>query len=161
MPRDDAFPPYSYVPGLWPHPHSHPDGHRFSPPFPAAKIDDLANDPTFRLGMRLFDAGYYWEAHEAWEHLWHAAGRAGPQADLLKGLIQLAVVGVKIREGRADGARSHARRAAELLAGVKDVAGVDVAALAKRAADLSFELPELPETREPVEIVFAWTMGPP
>jgi hypothetical protein len=63
----------------------------------------------------LFNHGYYWEAHEAWESLWHAAGRKGPTADLLKGLIKLAAAGVKAREGRPAGMRRHARRAAELL----------------------------------------------
>ncbi|TGQ49534.1 DUF309 domain-containing protein, partial [Mesorhizobium sp. M1C.F.Ca.ET.210.01.1.1] len=27
----------------------------------------------FRWGIDLFNHGYYWEAHEAWEPLWHAA----------------------------------------------------------------------------------------
>lgn len=162
MPTADGFPDYSYVPGLWPHPHSHPQGHRFGPPFPASQIHDLSADSTFRLGVTLFDAGYYWEAHEAWEHLWHAAGRKGPDADFLKALIQLAVVGVKVREGRLDGAWSHARRAQELLAalGAATMAGIDVQRLARLVGDIADHPPATPEEpRQPVEIVFPWRLG--
>jgi hypothetical protein len=159
MPKAESFPAYSYVPGLWPHPHSDPDGHRFGPPFPPAQIDDLANDPTFRLGIDLFNSGYYWEAHEAWEHLWHAAGRSGELADLLKALIQLAVAGVKVREGRPDGARSHAKRAAELFALVRDGRGVDVSALEARALAIASNPPQPPTRRRPVETVFDWTIA--
>jgi uncharacterized protein len=157
----ETFPSYSYVPGLWPHPHSDPQGHHFGPPFPSAQIDDLANDATFRLGKDLFNSGYYWEAHEAWEHLWHAAGRRGPAADLLKALIQLAVAGVKAREGRDDGVRGHAGRAAELFATLKEHRNgdLDVAALEARARAIALNPPQPPsEPRQTVEIVFDWTI---
>ena len=49
--------------------------------------------------------------------IWHAAGRKGPLADLLKGLIHLAAAGVKAREGIANGVARHARRAARTLSG--------------------------------------------
>ena len=167
MPKADAaseraqFPAYSYVPGLWPHPHSHRRGHRFGPPYPATHIDDIDNDPTFRLGIDLFDNGYYWEPHEAWEHLWYAAGRRGPMADLLKGLIQLAVAGVKVREGREDGVRGHALRAAELFVSLRDrdCGSLDVADLETRALAIAADPPKPPTSpRQPVEIVFHWKM---
>jgi predicted metal-dependent hydrolase len=63
----------------------------------------------------LFNAGYYWEAHEAWEGLWHAHGRLGPTANVLKGLIKLAAAGVKVRQGQPHGIITHARRAASLF----------------------------------------------
>jgi len=72
----------------------------------------------FLFAIDLFNAGFYWEAHEAWEGLWVAAGRTGVQADFLKGLIKLAAAGVKAREGRSVGVQRHARRAAELFRGV-------------------------------------------
>ena len=43
----------------------------------------------FQEGIEHFNARRFWEAHEAWEALWHAAGRHGPTADFLKGLIKL------------------------------------------------------------------------
>lgn len=66
-------------------------------------------------GIDLFNCGYYWEAHESWEHVWHACGRQGETADFLKGLIKLAAAGVKAREGRVIGVQRHATRAIELF----------------------------------------------
>jgi len=73
--------------------------------------------------VELFNAGYYWEAHEAWEGLWHAYGRHGAAADVLKALIKLAAAGVKVREGQEHGVRTHAGRAADLFASTRKQAG--------------------------------------
>jgi hypothetical protein len=73
------------------------------------------DNKTYLYGLDLFNAGYYWEAHEAWEALWHAAGRKGATADFLKGLIKLAAAGVKHLEGKPPGVKSHARRSAALF----------------------------------------------
>jgi hypothetical protein len=62
----------------------------------------------------LFNGGYYWESHVAWESVWLACGRKGVVADFLKGLIKLAAAGVKALEGKPEGVKSHSRRAAEL-----------------------------------------------
>src|SRR3954465_6068363 len=103
--------PYTYVPGQTPHPFSDPAGHRFGLDLPTPPTPDPERWRECRhylLGIDLFNHGFYWEAHELWEKLWHACGRRGPLADFFKGLIQLAVVGVKLREGRSDGAITHA-----------------------------------------------------
>ena len=119
MPNSESLPPYTYVPGgPWPHPISSPQGHSYGQ---AASKGLLATEPTgpqsprFRRGVALFNAGYYWEAHEVWEGLWHAYGRHGVLADVIKALIKLAAAGVKVREGQEHGVRVHARRAAELF----------------------------------------------
>jgi predicted metal-dependent hydrolase len=115
------FPPYSYVPGQSPHPVSDPAGHMFGQEMPKPPPLDPANwraSETYLYSIDLFNHGYYWEAHETWESLWHAAGRAGQIADFLKGLIKLAAAGVKMREGNVDGVRRHMKRAAELLTSV-------------------------------------------
>lgn len=106
--QQQFLPPYTYVPGLTPHPQSDPRGH--SP----AGLDRAAGDPVER-GTILFDRGYYWEAHEAWEAAWKLAGRRGPCADFVKGLIKLAACGVKCLEKNRAGAARHARRAAQLF----------------------------------------------
>ena len=31
----------------------------------------------YLYGIDLFNDGYYWEAHEVWEGLWHACGLRG------------------------------------------------------------------------------------
>jgi hypothetical protein len=104
---EEPLPPSAYVPGRGPHPG------------PARGPDDR----TYLHGIDLFNHGYYWEAHEAWEALWHAAGRRGTMADFLKALIKLAAAGVKMREGRPDGVISHARRAADLFRQVAAAVG--------------------------------------
>src|SRR5579864_3136765 len=40
-------------------------------------------------GVELFNAGLYWEAHEAWEQAW-IPDRRGPDRGFYKGLIQIA-----------------------------------------------------------------------
>ena len=113
-----ALPPYSYVPGRFPHPISDPRGHSFGagPPTPDPRDPARWGDCRVYLhGIDLFNHGYYWEAHEAWEGLWLACGRSGPTATFLKGLIKLAAAGVKVREGKPNGVVRHARRGAELF----------------------------------------------
>ncbi|QEG35521.1 DUF309 domain-containing protein [Bythopirellula goksoeyrii] len=113
------FPPYSYVPGSGtPHPVSDPSGHMHGETESAESPLDPINweaSETFLYAVDLFNHGYFWEAHEAWEALWHAAGRKGTDADFLKGLIKLAAAGVKQCEGNPTGVGRHARRAIELL----------------------------------------------
>jgi hypothetical protein len=69
----------------------------------------------FAWGQDLFNHGYYWEAHEAWEGLWQIADRGSPVRAFLKRLILLSAAGVKIREGKRTPAMRHARRAGALL----------------------------------------------
>lgn len=112
------LPPYSYVTGKFPHPERDPAGHgRGAPkrPLPVCHPDRWTKCDSYLRGIDLFNFGYYWEAHEEWELLWNAAGRHGPLANFVKGLIILAYAGVKAREGRPQGVEKHARRAAELL----------------------------------------------
>ena len=42
-----------------------------------------------QTGIDLFNAGHYWEAHEAWEGDW-MPDRKGPDSGFYKGLIQVA-----------------------------------------------------------------------
>ncbi|MCH7686501.1 MAG: DUF309 domain-containing protein [Planctomycetes bacterium] len=115
---DQRLPPYSYVPGRFPHPVSDPQGHSFgADPLPAELLEPnrWQTCRAYLYGVDLFNHGYYWEAHEAWEGLWHACGRTGPTGWFLKGLIKLAAAGVKAREENTRGMQRHARRAAELF----------------------------------------------
>jgi hypothetical protein len=119
---DEPFPPYAYVPGRFPHPTADPAGHSFgvAPPLPANVVhanvvsDQWQANRPYLHGIDLFNAGYYWESHVAWESLWLACGRKGMVADFLKGLIKLAAAGVKAREGTPEGVKSHSTRATEL-----------------------------------------------
>lgn len=132
------LPPYSYVPGHGlPHPVNDPAGHLHAaretahePPIPPEARADLPADPPTRrrtiaalltadprwlFALDLFNGGFYWEAHEAWEGFWHALGRTSREAEFVQGLIHLAAAAVKIREGKPAGVTSHATRGRELM----------------------------------------------
>lgn len=79
----------------------------------ASDSDAIRNE--FNWGVDLFNFGFYWEAHEAWEGVWNAFGRTGSRAGFVKGLIKLAAAGVKALEGNARGVERHRNRAIELL----------------------------------------------
>lgn len=127
---DRAFPPYPYVPGQTPHPTRDPAGHSYGvEETPAAPDPGRWRDSgAYLYGIDLFNHGYYWEAHEAWEALWHACGRTGRTAAFLQGLIALAAAGFKAREGIEAGVRRHGERAAGFF--------VDVAADDRQAGSL-------------------------
>ncbi len=169
---DEPFPPYSYVTGMFPHPTRDPAGHHFG----VAPVVCPAPDPKlwrgcrpYLYGLDLFNHGYYWEAHEVWEGLWHASGRAGMVGLFFQGLIKLAAAGVKVREGRPEGVRRHARRAAELLQEVRaglppgesHFFGLSLPTLIGFAADVERGSARfIPLTGAPVEIVFAFVLQP-
>jgi hypothetical protein len=118
------LPPYSYVPGHAPHPVSDLRGHmhgHVAEPAPPLDPNDWRASPAYLDGVDLFNHGFYWEAHETWESLWHAAGRGGPTGAWLKGLIKLAAAGVKAREGNPIGVERHARRSLELVGDLRNL----------------------------------------
>lgn len=163
---DQDFPEYTYVPGgPWPHPNRREPSDPCPPPEPI-EADSWRNSPTYARGFRLFHEGYYWEAHEVWESLWHALGRHGPDADLLKALIKMAAAGVKVREGRPRGVVTHALRAEALFLGVRDRVGpthfgLDLEVCARRAREVA-EAPPI-DPSEPgarVSRVFRFEFNP-
>src|SRR5579883_1864625 len=165
--RHSPLPPYTYVPGgPWPHPNrTKPAGGDLEGLAGLAgplRASDLATSPWFRRGVELFDAGFYWEAHEAWEGLWHAVGRRGATADVLRGLIKLAAAGIKVRERREAGVRTHARRAAECFSsarrqGGSHQLGLDLDVWIERALAIAENPPTDPGPPDaPVTRVFAF-----
>ncbi len=55
-----------------------------------------------RHGVDLFNRQLFWDAHEAWEHLWLDA--RGPRRRYIQGLIQLAAAYVHLQRGTFSGA---------------------------------------------------------
>lgn len=162
------LPPYTYIPG-GPHPHPNRTRRAPSPPPPPIPGDglDWHRSPTYLLGVQLWNSGFYWEAHEAWEALWHAHQRTGPTADLLKALIKLAAAGVKARQGQLRGVETHARRAAALLRQVSRSTepaqwlGLDLPRLASWADLLLLELSSPPPPLDaPPHPVFRHSLHP-
>lgn len=142
-----ALPAYAYLPGgRFLHPVRDPDGHSFGETAAPVSDPSFASD-AFRWGADLFNHGYYWEAHEAWEPLWRAARRGDPRRALLKGLILMAAAGVKAREGKPAACTKHAGRAAALFrrvaAQAPDLEGLDLgpACLGRHAEAVSRQPP--------------------
>ncbi len=95
-----ALPPYAFLPGRDPHPNRDPAGHSFgADEGPADYFDAEAwrKNDDYLYGVDLYNHGFLWEAHEAWEGLWHAAKHDATQAEHLQGLIQCAAACLKIR----------------------------------------------------------------
>ena len=166
----DKTPPYAFVPGgPWPHPRRDPAGHSFGQVAerpPAIERDAWRKSECYLRGVALFNAGYYWEAHEVWEALWHAHQRHGPIADLLKALIKLAAAGVKVRERQPGGVATHAGRAFLAIHAIREqvgdrLLGLDLAGLSAFATSIRDQPPADPGPRNAiVTIVFAETLSP-
>ncbi len=123
------FPPYAFVPGRTPHPTRDPDGHSFGmqPDAPASfDAEAGAGNQDFLYAIDLINHDYWWEAHEALEGLWIAAGRRTPAGQFLQGLIQIAVAMLKRHQGMTDAAQRLADAGMARLRGVPDgFMGVD------------------------------------
>ena len=93
------FPPYAYLPGRDPHPTGDPRGHSFgrdeTPPNWLAPERWRENE-DYLFGCDLYNFGYLWEAHEAWEGLWHVSKHEADQAEFLQGLIQCSAASLKV-----------------------------------------------------------------
>ncbi|WP_082478483.1 MULTISPECIES: DUF309 domain-containing protein [unclassified Rhizobium] len=142
-----SFPSYAYLPGKSPHPVRDPGGHSYGVQ-PVFVSTSLASE-EFAWGQDLFNHGYYWEAHEAWEGLWQIATKGSPLRAFVKALILLAATGVKIREGKRIPAMRHAGRAGALLRGLEParhdrfskVLGIQTGLLADRAEATAAAIP--------------------
>ena len=62
--------------------------------------ESLEENLPYCYGWRLFDARFYWEAHEVWEAVWLACRPNSPERLLLRVLIQLANARLKRAQGR-------------------------------------------------------------
>jgi uncharacterized protein len=62
-------------------------------------------DPRLDEGIRLFNEGHHWHAHEAWEPLW--MGLEGDRKLFLQGLIMAAAMLHQHHRKVANGVRNH------------------------------------------------------
>jgi predicted metal-dependent hydrolase len=67
-------------------------------------------------GVDLFNAFFFWEAHEAWERLWASQPRRSSPALVLQGLIQLAAALLKLRTRSVAAADRLSRAGVDKLA---------------------------------------------
>lgn len=96
------FPPYRHIPGVTPHPIRDALGHSYEPAGEASHHDvsDAPLPPEmwreneeYLYGVDLYNFAYWWEAHEAWEGLWHQA--EDTYRLFLQGLIQISAAHIK------------------------------------------------------------------
>ncbi|MEE2960348.1 MAG: DUF309 domain-containing protein [Myxococcota bacterium] len=146
------YPPYSFIPGHWPHPTRDPAGHSHGEKPQIAEalvLGEWAHCEPYLRGIELFNAGYYWEAHEAWEGIWKTVDRKGLVGEFLQGLIQLAAVGVKVRQGYGRAALSLLKQSSSHLRSVDEqrpepcVAGLNLFELVRRCERLTNEVQSL------------------
>jgi uncharacterized protein len=90
--------------------------------------------PGFRAGIRHFNAGRYFEAHEAFEETLDEV-EGDDRWELGLALIQVAVGYHKCANGHPGGARMLSLGAEKLAPFPPDAWGIDVAALRRRVAD--------------------------
>lgn len=125
-------PSYAFLPGRDPHPTRDPRGHSYGRE-EAARFqprEDWRECEDYLFGVDLFNEGYFWEAHEAWEGLWMAAeGRDEVQRLLLQGLIQLTAARLKIAMQQPAGLAKLTRTGTEKLERVRELAGERVMGL--------------------------------
>ena len=94
------LPDAPHIPGQTPRPAT-------SPAFEAARAAPAVTQPAnwqrnaaYIYGFRLYEADFFWEAHEVWEPVWMNASPNSRARALLQGLIQLANACLKLRMAR-------------------------------------------------------------
>ncbi len=85
----------------------------------------MLDQAKLKEGFVLFNAGSFFEAHEALEDVWREM--CGPERDFLQAVIQVAVALHHHSTGNLAGARSVLARAAATLANAPDgFLGIDI-----------------------------------
>lgn len=100
--------------------------------------------PQAAEGLRLFNAGHYFEAHEALEDAWNA--EPGKVRELYRGILQIAVVYLHITRGNYAGAVKVYGRSQRWMKNWPNVCrGIQVEELRKNAARVMTEIERLGE----------------
>ena len=93
------FPSYRFLPGKNSHPRRDPLGHSYGQPEPtllAFPPEEWQRSEDYLYGIDLYNFAYWWESHEVFECLWHAAGHDTEQGNFFQALIQLAAANLKL-----------------------------------------------------------------
>ena len=112
-----AFPSYRFIPGLGlAHPLRDARGHSYTgkpepEPVPCPAADEWHQTDEYLYGIDLYNHGYFWEAHEAWEYCWRGTTKGSKQHCFLQGLIQAAAACLQRLRGSESGALKLAERA--------------------------------------------------
>ena len=97
-------------------------------------FDALSVDENHRLGIKYFNAGRFFEAHEAWETAWRQT-KGTADEEFFKGLSQLGAGYTHYRRQNAHGARALMHRAIGRIAAYGPARrAVDLTALARASS---------------------------
>ena len=77
--------------------------------------EDKKKEELFFSGLKTFNGGDYFDAHEIWEELWSEYYLK--DREFIQGLIQLAVCFVHLQNGNINGARSLLNKSIKKLQG--------------------------------------------
>lgn len=112
------LPSYRYVPTQNPHPVIDPKGHSYQKKEekPDFLPPDLWMQNEFYLyGIDLFNGGFWWEAHEAWETVWMTTPKTDLTGQFLQGLIQFSAALLKLFSGSERGFQNLTRESLQRL----------------------------------------------
>ncbi len=101
-----SFPRYRYIPAHHPHPEIDPKGHSYAhkaPPLRFTPPNQWMQNETYLYGIDLFNHGYWWEAHEAWERVWLTTPKLDLHGQFLQALIQYSAAFLKLYSGNKKG----------------------------------------------------------
>lgn len=123
------FPSYRFVPGKFPHPVANPEGHSYREPgepephVPFYPPEQWRKSEDYLFGCDLYNHAYWWEAHEAWEGLWHVVPKPSVQRSFLQGLIQVTAGHMQVHLGKIDGVKRLQKTSNRHLAVVLEAVG--------------------------------------
>ncbi|TQV79542.1 DUF309 domain-containing protein [Denitrobaculum tricleocarpae] len=80
---------------------------------------------TYRYGWSLFEAGFYWEAHEVWEPVWLACRPNSLEKSFLRAAIQLTNACLKDAMGKTNAARRLFDEVEGLVSELKTALGAE------------------------------------
>jgi hypothetical protein len=136
-----SLPHYKYLPGLGPHPIRHVEGHMYG------QVEPEADYAHLLWSIDLFNEGFYWEAHEAFELLWKDLDNDNPYKWLLQSIILSAAATLKSEMGLdAPAIRLHKKAVNKMTAVIEcDVEIASIIDVSKTAANV-FRAAETRET---------------
>ena len=158
---DIDWPPYRYLPGSSRHPLRHPEGHLRGRELPEPRYlpaESWSENRPYLMGVDLFNQVFWWEAHEAWEGLWHLADEDKAMSFFLKGLIQAAAALLQRHQRQESGSQRLFRRSLENLEETKQLVaapiymGLTFDALTDQLHE-TFSQAQSPGSNEPVRVL--------
>jgi hypothetical protein len=157
---DRSLPPYAFLPGRDPHPTRDPSGHSFEASeqeLPYLPAEVWPTNEEYLFGVDLYNHGFLWEAHEAWEGVWNASKHDPLQKEHLQGLIQCAAACLKIRMEQPRGLARLSELGTARLEGVArktggQFMGIDLMSFVADLRSFASSEPSSIDGRPPIEL---------